>query len=204
MRRAEFPRASVLPHLEYARRAPFRAAGLFTAVGFASAIGYALGLAAAIGLGAVIATALQRWNPPPAPPTSAGFNPSPFMLNAFLVPALDPDALPLRWVDPRPALHCEANTAVLVNGVRLKPGDLVPDVPFDIEWLAQGCRPFGAGGPRFDGGVTLTVFREDWGFSAMVRPFNLRATQDGKPISIQRGAASYPQCVGPDGHSACL
>ncbi|HET7763629.1 MAG TPA: hypothetical protein VFK92_00905 [Burkholderiales bacterium] len=204
MRRSEFPRASVLPHIEYARRAPLRAAGLFTAVGLASVFGYALGLAAAIGLGAVISATLERRNPPPVRPAHTGFNPAPFMLNAFLVPALDPDEVPLRWVDPRPALGCEPRTAVLVNGVRLKPGALVPAAPFDVEWLAQGCRPFGAGGPRFDGGLTLTVFREDWGFSALVRPFNLRAVQDGNPITIRRGVATYPQCIDGDGHASCL
>jgi hypothetical protein len=204
MRRSEFPRASVLPHIEYARRAPLRAAGLLTAVGLASVFGYALGLAAAIGLGAVISATLERRSVPPVSPAHTGFNPAPFILNAFLVPALDPDALPLRWVDPRPALGCEARTAVLVNGVRLEPGALVPDAPFDIEWLAQGCRPFGAGGPRFDGGLTLTVFREDWGFSAMVRPFNLRAVHDGNPITIRRGVATYPQCVESDARASCL
>src|SRR5262249_2524895 len=56
--RPEFPRDAVLPHIDYARRAPLRAAGLFTAVGAASALGYALGLAAAIGLGAMVSTTL--------------------------------------------------------------------------------------------------------------------------------------------------
>ena len=204
MRRSEFPRESALAHLEFARRAPLRAAGLFTAVGLASVLGYSLGLAAAVGLGAVVAATLEKRSLPPIPPAHVGFDPSPFMLNAFLVPALDADAVPLRWVDPRPALGCEEKTAVLVNGVRLKPGALVPDAPFDIEWLAQGCRPFGAGGPRFDGGVTLTVFREDWGFSAMVKPFNLRAVHGGNPIAIRRGVATYPRCIEGDGRAACL
>lgn len=199
MRRNEFPRDAVLPHIEYARRAPLRAASLFTAVGLASALGYALGLAAAIGLGAMISTtfAQQRAEPVPA---AKMFDPSPYMLNAFLVPALDADAMPLRWVDPRPVMGCEPETAVWVNGERLRAGELVPDAPFEIEWLAQGCRPFGASGPRFDGGVTLTVFREDWGFSAMVKPFNLRAVSGSTTLPIRRAGASYPQCIEGDGH----
>lgn len=200
MRRSEFPRALVLPHIEYARRAPLRAAGLLTAVGLASALGYALGLAAAIGLGALMSNTFERRSAPLAP---AGFDPSPFMLNAFLVPALDPDAVPLRWVDPRPALQCERQTAVRVNGERLTPGALVPDAPFELEWLAQGCKPFGSAGPRFDGGVTFTVYREDWGFSASVRPFNLRAVAGGNQIPIRRGGAVYPQCADPAA-STCL
>jgi hypothetical protein len=200
MRRSEFPRQAVLPHIEYARRAPLRAAGLFTAIGLASALGYALGLAAAVGLGAAISTTFAQG--PKAPAAKAAFDPSPYMLNAFLVPALDADAMPLRWVDPRPAMGCGQQTAVWVNGERLKPGDLVPDAPFEMEWLAQGCRPFGAGGPRFDGGVTLTVFREDWGFSAMVKPFNLRAVSGGTTVPIRRAGASYPQCAEENGR--CL
>lgn len=204
MRRSDFPRQAVLPHIEYieyARRAPLRAAGLFTAIGLASALGYALGLAAAVGLGAMISATFAQ--PAKAPAAAAAFDPSRYMLNAFLVPALDPDAVPLRWVDPRPAMSCDRNTAVRVNGERLKPGELVPDAPFELEWLTQGCRPFGPAGPRFDGGVTLTVFREDWGFSAMVRPLNLRAVSGGTTIPIRRAAASYPQCIENDGRR-CL
>jgi hypothetical protein len=195
MRRSEFPRESVLPHIEYARRAPLQAAGLFTAVGLASALGYALGLAAAIGLGAMITATLDRKNATAAPTVAhAGFDPSPFILNAFLVPALDADAVPLRFVDPRPAMGCERQAAVWVNRQRLKPGELVPDAPFELEWLAEGCRPFGAAGPRFEGGVKLTVYREDWGFSAMVEPYGLRAVSDGNAVAIRAGGATYPQC----------
>jgi hypothetical protein len=102
----------------------------------------------------------------------------------------------LRWVDPRPASICGPDTTVRVNGEPLRPGALVPDMPFELEWRADGCRPFGAHGPRYDGGVKLTVFREDWGFSAMVEPSDLRvAFAENETISIRRGAASMPQCV---------
>src|SRR5262245_24572375 len=196
MRRSEFPRESVLPHIDYARRIPLRAVGLFTAVGIASALGYALGLAAAIGLGAAVSTTFAR--PDKAPLASAAEPvpaPSRFILNALLVPALDPDAVPPRWVDPRPRLRCERQAAVWVNGEPLRPGELVPSTPFEMEWMAQGCMPFGNAGPRFDGGVTLTVFPEDWGYSAMVKPFNLRVVQGGSHIPVQRGSAIYPQCI---------
>jgi hypothetical protein len=131
---------------------------------------------------------------PAAPP--ATLDPSRFILNALLVPALDADAVPLRWVDPRPALRCGPHTTVRVNREPLLAGALVPDTPFELEWQADGCRPFGAHGPRFDGGVKLTVFREDWGFSAMVEPSDLRvALAKNETILIQPGAASMPQCV---------
>ncbi|HEY6241404.1 MAG TPA: hypothetical protein VIW78_11270, partial [Burkholderiales bacterium] len=104
--------------------------------------------------------------------------------------------VPLRWVDPRPASLCGPHTAVRVNGEPLRAGILVPDAPFELEWQADGCRPFGAHGPRFDGGVKLTVFREDWGFSAMVEPLGLRVTSPrNETTSIQPGGASLPQCV---------
>src|SRR5262245_25884887 len=48
------------------------------------------------------------------------------ILNALLVPALDDDALPLRWRDPRTALRCGPDTTVRVNGEPLVAGALVP------------------------------------------------------------------------------
>ena len=200
MQRSSFPRQSVLPHIEYLRRAPLRAAGLFTAVGLASALGYALGLAAAIGLGAMVsATSARAGRSQPAPAVHAAFDPTRFILNALLVPALDPEAVPLRWVDPRPALRCGPGTVVRVNGMPLRPGALVPDAPFELVWWTDQCYPFGVKGPRFDGGVKLTVFREDWGFSAMVAPSDLYAVSDGIQTRIRRGAATYPLCIETNG-----
>ena len=205
MRRSEFPRGAVLPHIDFARRAPLRAAGLFAAVGVASALGYALGLAAAIGLGAMVsATAARPVRPPVAAAARAAFDPSRFILNALLAPALDAEALPLRWVDPRPTMHCRPETWVRVNGRTLRAGELVPDAPFELEWFADGCRPFGAAGPRFDGGVKLTVFREDWGFSAMVEPQGLRVASADGETEIQRGSATMPQCTGAARERPCL
>jgi hypothetical protein len=199
VRPSDLPRHAAFAHIEYARRAPLRAAGLFTALGLASALGYALGLAAAIGLGAMIsATAAGPLRPPVTPGAHAAFDASRFILNGLLAPALDPEAVPLRWVDPRPTLHCRPETMVRVNGLRLRSGDLVPDTPFELDWWADGCRPFGAAGPRFDGGVKLTVFREDWGFSAMVEPRGLRVASAEGETEITRGAATMPQCIGAD------
>ena len=58
----------------------------------------ALGLAVAIALSTIETSGNARSSRPPA------FDPSRFILNALLVPALDADAVPFRWVDPRPAL----------------------------------------------------------------------------------------------------
>jgi hypothetical protein len=194
LRRSEFPRHSVLPHIEFARRSPLRAVGLFTAVGLLSALGYALGLAAAIGLGSMVSVTLARSaQPVPAAAAHTGFDPSRFILNAFLVPALDDD-MPLRWVDPRPRLRCGPGTVVRVNGMPLRPGALVPDAPFELEWWTDECHPFGVQGPRFDGGLKLTVFREDWGFSAMMAPNGLTAVYGGTQTRLRRGSATYPQC----------
>jgi hypothetical protein len=80
----------------------------------------------------------------------------------------------------------------------------VPDAPFALEWWADECYPFGTQGPRLDGGVKLTVFREDWGFSAMVEPHGMVAVQAGSQVRIQRGAASMPQCVETERPLKCL
>ncbi len=161
----------------------------------------AIGLVAVFGLGMVLTAGSARPNrlpsaaaPPAAPDVSR------FILNALLAPALDGDGMPLRWVDPRPILHCGPNTAVRVNRGPLVAGALVPDMPFELDWLTDGCRPFGVHGPRFDGRVKLTVFREDWGFSAMVEPSGLRITSAGNVTTCtQPGAAWLPQTINLDG-----
>jgi hypothetical protein len=157
----------------------------------------ALGLVALLGLGVWLTASLVR---PPRPPVPAALPAAPdavrSILDALLVPALDRDAVPLRWVDPRPALRCGPNTEVRVNRQVLLAGALVPDTPFELDWQADGCRPFGERGPRFDGRVRLTVFREDWGFSAMIQPSasGLRVTSAQSSITCVRpGAAWLPR-----------
>jgi len=159
-----------------------------------------VGLATGLGLGMMFTPGSARPSRPPVTAASpAAFDASRFVLNALLVPALDGDDMPLRWKDPLPAMRCGPDTTVRVNGKPLVVGAAVPVTPFELEWQTNECRPFGMSGPRFDGRVKLTVFREDWGFSAMVEPADLRveSTED-KTIVIQRGGASLPQCVEAD------
>ena len=153
------------------------------------------GAAFAAGMGALrTADSAREVLSPAAPDVSP--NASRFLLNALLVPALDADAMPLRWVDPRPALGCGPDSAVRVDGAPLVPGALVPDRPFELEWLSDGCRPFGLGGPRFDGHAQLTVVRENWGFSAAVAPSDLRVAWGKNGTTwLQPGTASMPLCV---------
>jgi len=165
----------------------------------ASLVVVALGLCAAIalGMGAVQkADSVQSLLSPAA--ASPGVSPYPyrFLLNALLLPALDPDATPPRWVDPRPALGCGPDSEVRVNGAPLVPGARVPDAPFELEWKSDGCHPFGRGGPRFDGHVQLTVARENWGYSAMIAPSDMRvASGKAGAAWLEAGAASMPLCV---------
>ena len=161
------------------------------------AVATALGLVAATAWGIHLkAGSVPAIEPPltvaaPAPP-----DPARFLLHALLVPALDGDALPLRWVDPRPASGCGPHTTVHVNGEPLVAGALVPVKAFDLEWQADGCHPLGVGGPRFDGRVKLTVFREDWGFSAMVEPAGAHVTStDNVTTAIQPGAVTLTQTI---------
>jgi hypothetical protein len=153
-----------------------------------------LGFGAALVSIVLTAASARPSQPPVAAAQPTALDPSRFILNALLVPALDGDAVPLRWVDPRRASLCGSDTLVRVNREPLRAGALVPDMPFELEWRTDGCRPFGAHGPRFDGGVRLTVFREDWGFSAMVEPSGLRvASPENETTLIRPGAASMPQ-----------
>ena len=87
-----------------------------------------LGLAAAVGLSPVLRPALARTDDPAgAIPPPRSQDASHNLLNALLASALDANAVPLRWVDPRAALQCGPNTAVLVNREPLRNGALVPD-----------------------------------------------------------------------------
>lgn len=67
----------------------------------------------------------QPSRPPIAAAPRAALDPSRFILNALLVPALDGDAVPLRWVDPRPALRCGPDTTMRVNREPLLAGAFV-------------------------------------------------------------------------------
>jgi len=164
-------------------------------IGEASAGGLVAAIAVAAVLGAtVMLTGISRPSPLPiASASPAAFDPSRFILNALLVPTLDGDAVPLRWVDPRPPSRCGPDTEVRVNHQPLVGGAIVPDTPFELEWQADGCRPFGTNGPRFDGRVRLTVFREEWGLSAIVEPSGLRVSFAGHESTMtQRSGAWLP------------
>ena len=152
----------------------------------------ALALTAALGFSSGL-TAGNLESTPIEDAPAAPADPSRFILNALFVPALDTDVVPLRWVDPRPVLGCDPDTQVRVNGEPLVAGALVPDMAFEIDWHANGCRPFGTHQAQFDGDVKLTVFREDWGFSAMVQPADLRVrSAENEITSIPPGATSLP------------
>ena len=147
----------------------------------------------AVGFAVVLTSGCMRTDraPTTAPAPVGALDVSPFVLNAFLVPALDSDALPLRWTDPRPPSRCGSATTVSVNGEPLVAGALVPDKPFELEWYAEDCHPFGAQGPTFQGRVKLSVYREDWGFSATVEPSGLRVTSvDGATTSLRSDGVS--------------
>src|SRR6185295_2577213 len=108
--------------------------------------------------------------------------------------------------DPRPVMACGPDATVKVDGQPLQPGALVPGMAFELEWLADGCRPFGLHGPTFSGSVRLTVFREEWGFSAMVQPSSLYiALEENTRIAIPpRGVATLPQIVEADAIAEAL
>jgi len=127
-----------------------------------------------------------------APDTSALPDPSEVLIAALLLPAFEHNSVPLRWTEPRALMGCGPGSEVRVDREPLRPGTEVPVVPFILDWDARGCHPFGPNGSRFDGRVRLTIFREDWGFSAMVEPKGMRVTlEDGRILRVHRGGASY-------------
>jgi hypothetical protein len=159
-------------------------------------------LAATLGLGIALhanGTEPKQSLSSATPPSTAA--PARFILNALLVPALDIDALPLRWVDPRGAALCGPNTNVQVNGETLAVGALVPTAPFSLEWNANGCRPFGKAGPRFDGRVTLIVYREDRGFRAKIEPSGLRITSARNVVEMMQPGTASLQLQGDAGNT---
>ena len=160
----------------------------------ASLVVVALGFCAAIALGMGAVNKADRMESLLSPAAAPGVSPYPypFLLNALLLPALDPEAAPPRWIDPRAALGCGPDSEVRVNGARIVPGARVPDAPFELEWQSDGCRPFGRGGPRFDGHVQLTVVRENWGYSAMVEPSDLRVASGKSASWLEPGTVSMP------------
>lgn len=159
-----------------------------------------LGYAATVDMGRELtATIARSQRLPTAASARADRDHTRFLLNALLVTALDSDALPLRWVDPRGPSQCGPNTTVRVNGKPLVAGELVPNQPFVLEWQANACRPLGKVGPRFDGWVRLTVYREDWGFSAEIEPRQLRITSADNAVTlVPAGTVTLPAQGDPD------
>ncbi|MES2958629.1 MAG: hypothetical protein V4792_10595 [Pseudomonadota bacterium] len=160
------------------------ASGLF---GLVAATAVVAVLAATV----MLATASDSRPPPTASAAQAALDPARFMLNALIVPALDSDAVPLRWVDPRSASLCGPATTVHLNRKPLVAGSVVPATSFELEWHADGCRPFGVSGPRLDGRVRLTVFREDGALSAIVEPAGLRIRHAGRDTTWTRRSAGW-------------
>jgi hypothetical protein len=117
------------------------------------------------------------------------------ILDALLAPGLGDARVPLRWTDPRAGMSCGRYTTVTVNNRPPVAGALVPDGRFDLEWYSDGCHPPGTPDARIDGWVKLIVFREDWGFSAMIEPEGLRITRgDYEYPVVKRGGGALSRC----------
>jgi hypothetical protein len=158
------------------------AAAIVFAVGIGSAVNSMVTGKGAIGM--------------PSPPLSGKMlDPYDVILDALLAPVLEDARVPLRFVDPRAALRCRRYTSVAVNNRPLIAGELVPDGRFDLEWYSDGCHAPGTPDARMDGWVKLTVFRENWGFSAMIEPEGLRITRgDYEYAVVKRGAGALSRC----------
>lgn len=154
----------------------------------------------ALSAGAVLATGPHAFRAVYAPDGSAPprirqhvplIDPFEHIFFAYFSALVDDSAIPLRWRDPATVLRCGPESAVSVNGEPLHAGDLVPQQPFLLAWHADHCTGPGTGAPSLDGDVTLTVYREDWGFSASIVPHALRVfSGDGGVELTGTGGAS--------------
>ena len=96
-----------------------------------------------------------------------------FALNAFLVPLLD-DAVPPRWTDAAVEFMCDLGTSIWVDGQPMVPGDPIPARDFTVSWAMDKCSPFGQNSVELTGGVELMVSHTAAGFSAVVKPDQLK------------------------------
>ena len=106
-------------------------------IGLVVVLGSVLGWSRA--LRTLARTAARGAGKPATYASARPFDASRFILNALLVPALDTDAVPLRWVDPRPALRAgPGDERARQRSAAWSLAHLVPDAPFDLEWHADG------------------------------------------------------------------
>jgi hypothetical protein len=168
-----------------------RRAWLVNAVS-AAAIVFAVGVGSAVNGIVGARSAIKVQSPADPDRTLDAYD---LIADALLAPALADASVPLRWVDPRVASQCGRYTSITVNNRELVPGAAVPDGRFDIAWYSDGCHPPGAPDVRIDGWVKLVVFREDWGFSAIIEPERLNITRGDYDYPIvKRGGASLSRC----------
>lgn len=125
--------------------------------------------------------------------TPLRFDPRRFVLNALLAPALDPDADPATWADPRPVMACGSASSIRIDGLTLSPGTPVPAGRFIVDWDAHQCRPFGLEGPRVDGSARLIIDRVGDAWTAVVLPAGMAFTlADGHSLPLMAGRARMP------------
>ena len=96
-----------------------------------------------------------------------------FALNAFLVPLLE-DSVPARWTDVVVQFMCGPGTSIWVDGQPMVPGDPIPPHAFTVRWVMDSCSPFGQESVELSGGVELMVSHTHAGFSAVVKPDQLK------------------------------
>ena len=96
-----------------------------------------------------------------------------FALNAFLVPLLD-DSVPPRWTDVVVDFTCGPGTSIFVDGQPMVTGSPIPPHAFTLRWVMDKCSPFGPDSVELSGGVDLVVSHTRTGFSAMVKPDQLK------------------------------
>jgi hypothetical protein len=120
-------------------------------------------------------------------------DPHTYVLDTLLAASVDREATPFTWVERRPLLRCGPRTTLRVNGESARPGMPLPTRPFEVEWRADRCMRLDATAGWIDGHVRMMVFREDWGFSAILYPTQMQVGIEGRSaVRLARGAAAVP------------
>ena len=99
-------------------------------------------------------------------------------LNLLLLPLVD-DATPPRWQAFGVDWVCAGGGDVRIDGLPIVDGAPLPATSFRLEWTLHRCPPLADADLLVDGTVTLTVFHDDDGVSAVVEP-RLRTLERGR------------------------
>ena len=118
---------------------------------------------------------------------SDGSELSAVVVNALLVPLLEPEEGPLIWASPNELTPCPDSATVRVDGRPLPAGQPVPiGRPFVLQWRLNDCWPLGAFRMGLSGTLDMTVLHEGTRLAVRVRPRDLAVAANGMQVLAWR------------------